>query len=190
MLHIKDVSHRDAGTIRCVATLRKPAGPHHEEKSRHSLEDAPTDQFAAAAGFRSNAGRVARISCSTKLTVLSSDVELFKRDQLLLLSDSDQASMDASDKRSDISDEEFYLGGVEEPAIIRRGPQDTTALVGDRVLLKATYIGQPEPNVRWTRAVSFNSFFFSFYSFLLLVWLYGECSPRLIVFTIWAKKYA
>lgn len=41
------------------------------------------------------------------------------------------------------------------PAQIKRGPQDTTALVGDRVLLKATYVGQPEPSVLWTRAVSF-----------------------------------
>lgn len=43
---------------------------------------------------------------------------------------------------------------VEEPAQLVRGPQDTTALVGDRVLLKATYIGRPEPSVKWTRAVS------------------------------------
>ncbi|KAH1008358.1 hypothetical protein HUJ05_008917 [Dendroctonus ponderosae] len=41
---------------------------------------------------------------------------------------------------------------VEEPARIVRGPQDTTALVGDRVLLKATYVGNPEPSVKWTRA--------------------------------------
>lgn len=43
---------------------------------------------------------------------------------------------------------------VEEPARIVRGPQDTTALVGDRVLLKTTYVGNPEPSVKWTRAVS------------------------------------
>ncbi|KAK9886789.1 hypothetical protein WA026_018441 [Henosepilachna vigintioctopunctata] len=41
---------------------------------------------------------------------------------------------------------------MEEPAILLRGPKDITALVGDRVLLKATYMGHPEPNIRWTRA--------------------------------------
>lgn len=40
------------------------------------------------------------------------------------------------------------------PAKLLRAPQDTTALIGDRVLLKATYLGRPEPTVRWTRAVS------------------------------------
>lgn len=42
----------------------------------------------------------------------------------------------------------------DQRAKLVRGPQDTTALVGDRVLLKATYVGHPEPTVRWTKAVS------------------------------------
>lgn len=45
-----------------------------------------------------------------------------------------------------------------EPALLIWGPQDATAFVGDRVLLKATYTGRPEPSVRWTRAVSYSGF--------------------------------
>ncbi|XP_054274333.1 titin-like isoform X2 [Macrosteles quadrilineatus] len=38
------------------------------------------------------------------------------------------------------------------PAELLRGPSDTTAMRGDRVLLKATYRGDPEPSVRWLKA--------------------------------------
>lgn len=41
-----------------------------------------------------------------------------------------------------------------EPAMLLRGPQDTTALVGDRVLLKATFTGNPLPEVQWMKSVS------------------------------------
>lgn len=63
----------------------------------------------------------------------------------------------------DSEDEEAYEDMVdreedEEAAMVLRGPQDTTALVGERVLLKATYVGRPEPTVRWTRAVSAQCF--------------------------------
>ncbi|PNF38135.1 hypothetical protein B7P43_G14603, partial [Cryptotermes secundus] len=40
----------------------------------------------------------------------------------------------------------------EVPAMLIRGPSDTTALRGDRVVLKATYVGVPHPLVRWLRA--------------------------------------
>ena len=40
------------------------------------------------------------------------------------------------------------------PAMLMRGPSDTTALRGDRVVLKATYVGVPQPVVRWLKAVS------------------------------------
>jgi hypothetical protein len=40
------------------------------------------------------------------------------------------------------------------PAMLIRGPCDTTALRGDRVVLKATYVGVPQPVVRWLKAVS------------------------------------
>jgi hypothetical protein len=40
------------------------------------------------------------------------------------------------------------------PAMLIRGPADTTALRGDRVVLKATYVGDPQPVVRWLKAVS------------------------------------
>lgn len=40
------------------------------------------------------------------------------------------------------------------PAMLIRGPSDTTALRGDRVVLKAMYVGVPHPLVRWLKAVS------------------------------------
>lgn len=54
------------------------------------------------------------------------------------------------------------------PATLLRGPSDTTAMRGDRVLLKAIYRGNPEPSVRWLKAVSIltisEHLFFSFQS--------------------------
>lgn len=45
-------------------------------------------------------------------------------------------------------------GGPSCPATLLRGPCDTTAMCGDRVLLKATFRGDPPPTVRWLKAVS------------------------------------
>lgn len=69
---------------------------------------------------------------------------------------SEEASMDQE------QEDEVSSGG--EPAMLLRAPQNATALVGDRVLLKVTYMGHPEPNVRWTRAVSKQNHFFPFMS--------------------------
>lgn len=64
-----------------------------------------------------------------------------------------------------------------EPALILKGPSDVSALVGDRVLLKAVYLGRPEPNVKWTRAVRFHfSLFFILLLLLLLLLLCDECA--------------
>lgn len=56
--------------------------------------------------------------------------------------------------RVDVRTIKMTMDDEDQRARLVRGPQDTTALVGDRVLLKATYIGRPEPSVRWTKAVS------------------------------------
>ena len=39
------------------------------------------------------------------------------------------------------------------PPVLLRGPADTTALRGDRVVLKATYTGVPEPTAKWIKGV-------------------------------------
>jgi hypothetical protein len=52
------------------------------------------------------------------------------------------------------------------PAMLIRGPSDTTALRGDRVVLKATYVGVPQPVVRWLKAVST----LTFWQLLLQMW--------------------
>lgn len=153
ILHINNVTHQDAGPIRCIATL---AG---KEKSRHSFEDTVGEWSSS-----SSAQLVRRISCTAELTVVP-DINFLGSDQTdrlsdQVFSDSDPVSMDGSSV--DVSDDnmkELYVSGLDEPSMIVRGPQDTTALVGDRVLLKATYIGHPEPTVRWTRAVSYFFFF-------------------------------
>ncbi|KAK3921260.1 Muscle M-line assembly protein unc-89, partial [Frankliniella fusca] len=41
---------------------------------------------------------------------------------------------------------------LERPAVLLRGPADTTALRGEKVQLTALYAGEPEPTVRWLRA--------------------------------------
>lgn len=60
----------------------------------------------------------------------------------------------ASEEASMDQDQEDEVSSGGEPAMLLRAPQNATALVGDRVLLKVTYMGHPEPTVRWTRAVS------------------------------------
>ena len=42
------------------------------------------------------------------------------------------------------------------PAIVTEGPIDMIALRGDTVSLKVTYAGEPEPSIRWMKAVSIN----------------------------------
>lgn len=178
ILHINDVSPEDAGTIRCIASLPKLKEDDTAATRRHSREDIRSERSAeldGAAGSRTNSEAI-RICCTAELNVIVSDNDLFRDEErsAVSFSDSVTTSMDVTNKdcnnfnSNDNSaadscddnmndykeDDGFYLDGVEEPAIILRGPQDTTALVGDRVLLKATYIGQPEPSVRWTRAVS------------------------------------
>ena len=44
--------------------------------------------------------------------------------------------------------------GTGKPAMVLMGPKDATVLQGGRVELHANYEGEPEPSVRWLRAVS------------------------------------
>lgn len=99
------------------------------------------------------------ISCDAELTVVQ-DVSTVESDCSIDLLGDPVASDCGEPMRASVglrSDETMTGGGGEprEPAMIVKGPQDITALVGDRVLLKAVYMGQPEPEVKWSRAVSF-----------------------------------
>lgn len=67
----------------------------------------------------------------------------------------------ASEEASMEQEQEDEISSGGEPAMLLRAPQNATALVGDRVLLKVTYMGHPEPTVRWTRAVSKHKYLFS-----------------------------
>lgn len=42
------------------------------------------------------------------------------------------------------------------PAYIICGPQDCTALIGGQVVLEVIYGGQPEPVIKWLKAVSYS----------------------------------
>lgn len=85
------------------------------------------------------------ITCSAELKVLPEQINLNNRNlsesicELLYVNQMNSADCEMCDYQS---------------SRIIRGPQDVAALVGDRVLLKATYVGQPEPTITWTRAVS------------------------------------
>nr|XP_023019109.1 myosin light chain kinase, smooth muscle-like [Leptinotarsa decemlineata] len=92
--------------------------------------------------FAGRGGQSAIVDCFESTYVASCDAELTIHDRSDSCSDSG-ASMEEREEMEDVE---------EAAAMLLRGPQDTTALVGDRVLLKATYLGHPEPSVRWTRA--------------------------------------
>ncbi|KAL3284833.1 hypothetical protein HHI36_018972, partial [Cryptolaemus montrouzieri] len=124
ILHIVRVTHRDAGTVKCL--VRRPSTQSHS-----CANQAWTNSAVLC-------------SCDTELTVVSDISELGDHPygRTMEVIGGDDANF-ANKVRKPVMD---------EPAILLRGPQDTTALVGDRVLLKATYMGHPEPIVRWSRA--------------------------------------
>lgn len=46
------------------------------------------------------------------------------------------------------------------PAYFIKGPADCTVLIGASITLEVTYVGVPEPKVKWLRAVSFYFYIF------------------------------
>lgn len=126
ILHITRVTHLEAGPILCTASVYdKSQSPLVEVTQQHQRD-----------------GHGVFVTCASHLTVWAGGEAA-----------SDQSACGVC---ADVSMNNFGDAKEEmtEPAILIRGPQDTTAFVGDRVLLKATYMGRPEPSVRWTRAVS------------------------------------
>lgn len=154
ILRITGVTHEDAGSIRCIAFLPREDKTHW--MPRQSTDGTENDgQTSAAPQYNSDSSS---ISCSAVLTVVS-DTNLIGSDYSDRLSDQGVSECDFAISipagADDLCDDTMRgVCDVHEPAMILRGPQDTTALTGDRVLLKATYIGQPEPTIKWNRAVS------------------------------------
>lgn len=154
ILRITGVTHEDAGPIRCIAFL--PREDKTEPIQRQSADGTGSDSKASVAQqyyIDSNS-----ISCSAELTVVS-DTNLIGSDSSDHLSEQgvceSEAPVSALNKADHQCDDTMRDDSeVHQPALLLRGPQDTSALSGDRVLLKATYIGHPEPTVRWNRAVS------------------------------------
>jgi serine/threonine protein kinase len=101
-----------------------------------------------AAKQSKSASSAEAVSCSTQLSVVP-DLDLIG---VFEGNSCSAASMEALNGVSSGVNGGVMVSEINEPAMLLRKPQDTTALVGDRVLLKATYIGHPEPTVRWTRA--------------------------------------
>ncbi|KRT86914.1 Immunoglobulin, partial [Oryctes borbonicus] len=126
ILHINDVTLEDAGTIRCIASCDQDEERHHSHRDSRTERAVNTSSAPDVAGSRSNAETV-RNSCETRS--IAADLIVLESDADMLLSDSDPVCTDANS--ADISDDNMDLEGSEEPAIILRGPQDTTALVGD-----------------------------------------------------------
>lgn len=139
ILHIGDVTEADAGAIRCQAS-------RHDQNGSCVSVDGQCKQHAP----------IGSIECTTGLAI----------DQLNC---GDAASVSDDSMEGYLSDDLSTIGDEKkQPAAFLRGPQDTSALVGDRVLLKATYIGHPEPTVEWTKAVSFFFFFKKFIASFLI----------------------
>lgn len=130
------MTHRDAGVVKCTATKQS------------------TTTIATS-------GREV-VSCSTLLSVVSDFDKIGAiEDSCGTASGSVLASMEVLDNDENQKSSMAVNGDgdtvvSDEPAMLVKKPEDVTALVGGRVLLKATYIGHPEPTVRWTKAVSLN----------------------------------
>lgn len=126
ILHVTDTTHLDAGTVSCIATTSTAVPTTSKTSDRSSARNS--------------------IKCTTQLIVVDGDEESEQDEDYSgdVVSDSDSSycyQMNGDDMKK-------------QPALILKGPRDVTALVGDRVLLKAQYMGRPDPTVRWTRAVS------------------------------------
>lgn len=195
ILHIIDVTASDSGTIRCFAFL-----PEEENLPPYSQHNSDSKQCALNSRGESNAHCVAApsrnntISCSVDLSVVENFENICEDNRL---SSCESVSLDTCQVRSvecaegesvPVSDENTNtmrdVSESKEPAVLIMGPKDTTALVGDRVLLKATYIGHPEPRIRWCRAVSNHVFiplytcyyaYASSFSFVSFGFLLEEC---------------
>jgi hypothetical protein len=100
-----------------------------------------------------------QVTCVAR-TGMSSDGQCVARTELTVRDDDDMYDEEGSCalQAEDVA-----------PAMLIRGPTDTTALRGDRVVLKATYVGTPQPVVRWLKAVS------TLTSWQLLLQMWGGC---------------
>lgn len=117
------MTHLDAGQVRCSASTT-----------------TTSQQFTPST-----------ITCTTVLSVVSTIEDYTNRDIDMEVIN---ASEDVPNKQANNGDcDGEFVKTVQEPAVLLSGPQDAAALVGDRVLLKATYMGHPEPRVKWSRAV-------------------------------------
>ena len=85
-----------------------------------------------------------QVTCVAR-TGISGDAECVARTEVTVADDNDMYDVEGS---CSLQAEDVA------PAMLIRGPADTTALRGDRVVLKATYVGAPQPAVRWLKAVS------------------------------------
>lgn len=124
-LRISSVDHNDAGRITCVA--------------RYSCSLCDSGKCKC---------RDSRVSCSADLTVVSDD----------WVSDSECDTLTCCDTHGGVRTAEMSMGtsvkNYSARASILRGPSDKHVFRGGSVILSATYSGQPEPQVRWTRGVS------------------------------------
>lgn len=134
ILHITSVSHLDAGEVKCRVYL--PG----QEQAR------VPDKF---------------ITCSAELKVVPEQINSNNHNNKFTNDCELSCENEIKSEEEDSVDMMCDDYQQQQPARVVRGPQDVTALVGDRVLLKATYVGQPEPTVLWTRAVSI---YFSVYA--------------------------
>lgn len=135
ILHITTVTHLDAGPILCTASV--------PNKTQSPLVEVTQCQCREEGGVY--------VTCASGLTVTDGIETSDDRDKSASANSTDDGYLDL-DGCSDVREK------MTEPALLIWGPQDATAFVGDRVLLKATYMGRPEPSVRWTRAVSIQVF--------------------------------
>nr|CAD7441063.1 unnamed protein product [Timema bartmani] len=107
-----------------------------------SARDAGEVTCTATATTQGQDDASVSVTCSTELGVMEEDWG----DAATASDGETNRSWSASPPPATTGDD----GGT--PAMLLRGPADTTALVGDRVVLKATYVGRPSPSVRWLRA--------------------------------------
>ncbi|KAF5279087.1 hypothetical protein FQA39_LY05765 [Lamprigera yunnana] len=131
-LHILDVTHLDSGQVSCSAYLAS------EENSRHSPVSSKENLFSSI----DNNNALCIVNYITELKVVPAS-ERFG---------SASIKSDCTSSAKSVNTMFFEPESVDTAAVLLKGPKDTNALVGDRVLLKATYTGQPEPLITWTKA--------------------------------------
>lgn len=171
-LEIEDTVPTDTGSVTCRAV-----NCFSETSESADLWVLPPVLEDIPRHHRTPRGSLVPPSAMTQLSI-EEPLVMLSEDALMPLAaavsvgvvDEDMSSSEGRSYLFDEEDEEPHFAAVEEkvtPPLIVSGPRSVTIMRGENILLRAIFVGNPTPIVKWYRGVS-NNYFFQFKSRILL----------------------